>query len=808
MEAPACSTPAFGAPGMTPRWTRGAKDAVGTAYSASSRVWFTLAQGTLTEMYYPTVDRPQVRDFQLLITDGTTFFHGERRDCDSATEVLSDVALGFDVTTRDREGRYTLRKQILADPHLSCVLIQTRLEVAPALARHLRLFLLCAPHLDGGGWHNNAVLASSAGRHLLLAHREGTWLAIAASVGLAHRSAGYVGASDGWTDLARNLRPTWSFDCALDGNVALCAELDLRAGNTAGGVNGKSFTVGIGFGDTQHAAVNAVLQGLGQPFEDSRARFLEQWERTRAHRLPLEKQSSDGGQLYHRSISLLLAHEDKTYPGALIASLSIPWGEAKGDEDLGGYHLVWTRDLVQSATGLLASGDRLTARRALIYLATSQHPDGGFAQNFWINGTPYWQGIQLDEVAFPIVLAWRLRQREGLDGFDPYPMVARAAGYLMRHGPATQQERWEEAGGYSPSSLAVQIASLVCASEFAQQAGDDALAALCLEYADFLEAHLEAWTVTTKGSLLAGVPRHYIRINPAPLAGPNAGEDPDEAILHINNQAPGAPDAFPARDIVDAGFLELVRYGVRPAGDELIEASLRVVDAVLKVATPFGPCWRRYNHDGYGQRPDGGAFTGWGQGRPWPLLTGERAHYELAAGRDVSGYIGAMERLANHLNMLPEQVWDEPDRPGQFLWAGRPTGSAMPLMWAHAEYLRLLRSRGDGAIFDLVPAVAARYCRRRAPHPPLEVWKLHRQVAAVAPGTKLRIQLESAFFLHASRDQWATIEEIRSTATNCGFEYVDIMLGAQQRAPFRFTFRYVKDGRWQGRDFEVGISTK
>ena len=815
MEVPACSQPALGAPGMPPRWTRSAKDAVGTAYSASSRVWFTLAQGTLTEMYYPTVDRPQVRDCQFLMSDGSTFFHGERRDCDSTTEVLSDAALGFRITTKDRGGRYQLQKEVIADPHLSCVLLHTRVEVQPELARTLRLFVLCAPHLDGGGWHNSAQIADSAGRRLLLAHRNGTWLAIAASVDFLHRSAGYVGSSDGWTDLARHRQPTWNFDCALDGNVALMAELDLRGASknspAEGSVNGQEFTVGLGFGDTQHAAVNAVLQGLGQSFAEARARFVEQWERTRQHRLALEPHSGDGGKTYHRSVSLLLAHEDKTYPGALIASLSIPWGEAKGDEDLGGYHLVWTRDLVQSATGLLASGDRFTARRALVYLATSQHPDGGFAQNFWINGTPYWHGIQLDEVAFPIVLAWRMRHepsRSGeprLEGFDPYPMVARAAAYLMRHGPATQQERWEEAGGYSPSSLAVQIAALVCASEFAQRAGDAALAQLCLDYADFLESHLEAWTVTTEGALLAGIARHYIRINPAPLFDAGANEDPNAAVLHINNQPPGQPDAFPARDIVDAGFLELVRYGVRRAGDPLIEDSLRVVDAVLKSDTPFGPCWRRYNHDGYGQRADGGPFTGWGQGRPWPLLTGERAHYELAAGRDVNVYIRTLEALANHLNLLPEQIWDEADRPGQFLKFGRPTGGAMPLMWAHAEYLRLLRSRADGAVFDLIPAVAARYARSPAPRPAMEVWKLHRQVPVIAPGTRLRIQRDAAFFLHCSRDQWATVEEIRSTPTSCGFEYVDLTFGKDQRGPFRFTFRYAEDGRWQGQDFQVAF---
>ncbi len=796
MSDPQPSAEAFGAPGIPPRWTRGAKDAIGTAYSAASRLWFTLAQGTLTEIYYPTVDRPQVRDLQFLITDGATFFQGERRDCDSTTEAMDPQALGYRIVTADRQGRFRLHKEVIADPHLSSVLLHTRVEAAPPLAHALRLFVLCAPHLDGIGAHNCAEIGEAVGRTVLLAHRGGSWMAIGATAPLRYASAGYVGASDGWSDLAAHLHPTFAFQRATDGNVALCAEIDLS--------RTREFTVGLAFGNAREAALNALLQSLDPPFEAARTRFVAQWQRTGEHRLPLEAQARDGGDLYHRSVSLLLAHEDKTYPGALIASLSIPWGEAKGDEDLGGYHLVWTRDLVNSASGLLASGDHATARRALLYLAASQHADGGFAQNFWLNGTPYWQGIQLDEVAFPILLAWRLRRQGALHGIDVYPMVARAAGYLMRHGPATQEERWEEAGGYSPSSLAAHIAGLVCAAEIARAHGDEELSRLALDTADFLESHLEAWTVTTQGALLAGVPRHYIRINPAPLAGAGANEDPNQAVLHIANRPPGEPTEFPARDIVDAGFLELVRYGIRAPGDPLIEDSLRVVDALLKVNTPFGPCWRRYNHDGYGQHRDGEAYTGWGRGGAWPLLTGERAHYEFAAGRDVTPYLRAMEQLANHLNLLPEQIWDLPDLPSHFLYFGRPSGSAMPLMWAHAEYVRLLRSLADGAVFDLIPAVAERY-RAGKRRPPLEIWKLKRQVERAPRGATLRIQLEAAFFLHFSRDGWATTEEVRSSATNCGFEYVDVALPAAQQAPLRFTFRYAADGHWQGQDFAVAI---
>lgn len=788
---------AFGRPGIAPRWTRGAKDAIGTAYAAASRVWFTLAQGTLTEIYYPTVDRPQVRDLQFMFTDGATFFCGERRDCESRSVALSPQALGFSIETADRHGRFRCHKQVIADPHLSCILLQARIESSPALGHALRTFVLCAPHLGGIGGHNDAEVSEVAGRTVLLAHRDGIWLALGCSAPLAWPSVGYVGASDGWTDIANHLQPTFSFRSAPDGNVALSAEI--VAGHAA------EFTVALAFGDTRQAALNTLLQSLGQPFAQTRARFLEQWLRTAEHRRPLEPSSGDEGRLYHSSVSVLLAHEDKRYPGALIASLSIPWGEAKGDDDLGGYHLVWTRDLVNSATGLLASGDQGTAERALIYLAASQHDDGGFAQNFWINGTPYWQGIQLDEVAFPVILAWRLQARHALKNFDPYPLVRRALGFLMRHGPATQEERWEEAGGYSPSSLAAHIAGLVCGADFAHRHGDEKLAQLALEFADFLESHLEPWTVTTQGSLLAGVARHFIRINPAPLVGHGENEDPNSAVLHINNRAPGEQTEFPARDIVDAGFLELVRYGIRPANDPLIVDSLRVVDAVLKVTTPFGPCWRRYNHDGYGQHADGGPYTGWGIGRAWPLLTGERGHYELAAGRDPAPYIEAMEKQANHQHLLPEQIWDQPDLPAKFLYFGRPTGSAMPLCWAHAEYIRLLRSRADGVVFDRLDPVAARYLHSRKKSSPMEVWKLWRRLPAIALGTRLRIVLDSPFILHFSRDNWTTVEEERSTDSGYGFHYLDLSFNRGQSAPLRFTFRY-PDGHWQGEDFAVALA--
>ncbi|MGH7814583.1 MAG: glycoside hydrolase family 15 protein [Candidatus Binataceae bacterium] len=793
VESPA----ATGAPGIPPRWTRSAKDTVVTAYSSSSRVWLTTSAGVLNEIYFPTIDRPQVRDLQFLITDGETFFHEERRNLNSTTEYLSDHGLGVRIVSHSPDGRYTLIKDVITDPHQPAVLMNVKLEGDPALLERLHLYVLLSPHLNVGGWGNSGNLARIVGHEFLTAHKGEIWLALGATAPFVRSSCGYVGTTDGWSDLSENFRLDYNFAAAIDGNIALTGEIDLRKGYT--------FTLGLAFGRYLNRAVTTLFQSLSDPFSERRARFVEQWERACAHVVPLEKWAGDGGKLYRRSVQLLLAHEDKTYFGALIASLSIPWGEAKGDEDLGGYHLVWTRDMVNSVTGLLAAGDNHTALRALIYLACAQRPDGGFPQNFWIDGQPYWSGIQLDEVAFPIMLAWRLDRHHALSDFDPYPMVRLAARFLIEHGPATPQERWEENSGYSPSTLASNIAALICASTMAHDRGDAATAQFLAEYADFLESHVEAWTVTGAGFLVPGIKRHYVRINPVDANDPNPDESLAGKRVVIANRAPGAQYEFPAAEIVDGGFLELARYGIRKPGDSLIEDSLKVIDAVLKFDFPGGPCWRRYTHDGYGQQDDGGPFTHFGRGRPWPLLAGERGHYELAAGRDPSRHIRAMESFANPTRLLPEQIWDQAGIPDALLFFGQQTGSATPLMWAHAEYIKLLRSAADDRLFDLIPEVADRYQGRKRRAAPLEVWKFNRQVRAVTPGARLRIQAAAPFMLHWTDDEWAHPHDTESTPTPVGLDYADIAVAKDAAAPIRFTVRWRNTGAWEGRDFTVAI---
>jgi glucoamylase len=375
----------------------------------------------------------------------------------------------------------------------------------------------------------------------------------------------------------------------------------------------------------------------------------------------------------------------------------------------------------------------------------------------------------------------------------------------MRYGPATDQERWEEASGYSPSTLANNIAGLICAACFARDRNDEVTATFLEEYADFLEKHIEEWTVTTEGTLVPGIARHYIRVHPVDVRDPRPVEDPNQGLLTLANVPPGEPWQYPAKEIVDAGFLELVRYGIRRPDDPVIVDSLRVVDAVLRIETPSGPCWHRYNHDGYGQRADGGPHVGYGVGRAWPLLTGERGHYEVAAGHDAAIYIRTLERFASATGLLAEQVWDEPSRPDIKMQFGCPTGSARPLMSAHGEYIKLLRSVRDGQVFDFVPEAAARYCRMRKSRRALAIWKPNRQVQGAAAASTLRVQAPRPFHLHWTADEWQTVNDTIATPTAISVHFVDIPIDQGQRAPIRFTFLWTSSSAWEGRDYAVEV---
>jgi glucoamylase len=791
--------PAFGGPGLQPRWTSSEKDTVSTAYNAGSRIWFTASHGTLNEIYYPTIDRPQTRDMELLFTDEETFFHEEKRDLQYDFNYIDDNALAVRVVANDLGGRYKVTKEFITDPHHPVVLMNVKIEGDEKVLSRLKCYALLAPHLDGGGEGNSARSLDMTGSRCMLAWKNNVSLALGADCGFTRSSCGYVGHSDGYQDLSDHMRMTWNFGQALDGNIALMGEIDVS--------RHREFTIAIALGEGNHAALAGLIQTLATPFAQHRSRFIEQWHRVTPP-VGLAEVSTDNGKLMRVSHEVILAHEDKTYAGAFIASASIPWGASKSDDDLGGYHLVWTRDMVQSATALMACGHIETALRALVYLACTQHPDGGFAQNFWIDGTSYWCGIQLDEVAFPIILAWRLWKVDGLGNFDIGPFVSAASAFLVRYAPVTQQERWEENAGYSPSTLAVVISALVCAADICRNSGTKELGTFFEEYADWIEAHLDEWTTTTRGFLLPDVTYHYMRIRPPADGEPFHNDQIPKGMIHIANRAPGEEADFEARAVIDAGFLELVRYGVRRADDPLILDSLKVVDAILKIETPNGACWRRYNHDGYGQRKDGGPYMGWGQGRAWPILAGERAHFELAAGHDVTSFITAFEHFSSTGRMLPEQVWDYADLPSEGMYLGHSAGSAQPLVWAHAEYLKLLRSVADGKVFDRISVVEERYgvaSGERTFKSRLEIFQLSRPISVVTQGGILRIMDAAPFQAVYTTDGWATKAETEARLVERIGAFADIPVAKDQIGTIEFTLHWPEGDRWLGRNCIVEI---
>jgi glucoamylase len=433
---------------------------------------------------------------------------------------------------------------------------------------------------------------------------------------------------------------------------------------------------------------------------------------------------------------------------------------------------------VEAAGARFAIGATDEGMRSLSYLRATQETDGHWAQNMWLDGTPYWSGVQLDETSLPILLVGLARSAGALDRASAagyWPMVRSAAGYLVRNGPVTAQDRWEEDGGYSPFTLATEIAALLAAAEMADEAGESAAAGYLRETADTWDAHIERWCYVSGTDLAesSGVPGYYVRIGPSDDGG---AATVAEGWVPIKNRPPGS-DSAPARSVVSPDALALVRFGLRSPDDPRITSTVRVIDAVLKRDFDYGPGWYRYNDDGYGEHEDGSPFDGSGRGRVWPLLTGERGHFEVAAGRlDAARSLAAtMRAMTGEGGLLPEQVWDADDLPDLGLRYGRPSGSAMPLVWAHAEYLKLMRSITDGRVFDLPEAV-----RRHHRDPSAggrRFWRTNHKIQTVPAGATLRIELTHPAVIRGSADGRASAVSTPTRDTGMGMHVADIDLG-------------------------------
>ncbi|MFC3326363.1 glucan 1,4-alpha-glucosidase [Mesorhizobium cantuariense] len=796
---PVTQNVAPGAPGIPARWTSSAKSGVGTSLSPAGQIWFTISHGILNEIYYPRLDSACTRDLGLIVTGPDGYFSEEKRDAAHIIEPFEDGVPAYRLVNSAADGAYRIEKRILADPARPALLQEITFTALKGVPGDYRVYALLAPHLVNAGMGNTAWVGEHKGKPVQFASGRGTCLALASSLPWRTGSAGYVGFSDGW----QQLRNTGELDPACqraeNGNVALTGEIGFSATETKA-------LLALGFGATPDEAAEHAFASLNRGFEPAAKSYVEKWRKWQKSLLPLDRHTASGINSYRTSTAVLATHRSITTPGAAVASLSIPWGFNKGDDDLGGYHLVWPRDLVETAGGFLAAGDAASALQILDYLSSIQQPDGHWPQNAWLDGSVYWPGIQMDECAFPLLLADALHRaghlpRARLITF--LPMIERAASYVVRNGPVTGEDRWEEDAGYSPFTLAVEIAALLAAVDLLDACGMPEPATYLRETADGWNDQIERWTYVSGTAICtqAGVDGYYVRIAPPDSA--EAGS-PKDGFVPIKNRPPSDSNR-PTEAIVSPDALALVRFGLRAADDPRIVDTVKVIDAQLRCELPQGPLWYRYTSDGYGEHEDGAPFDGTGQGRPWPLLAGERAHYELAAGRrnKAISLLAALEGSAGPGGLLPEQVWDGIDLTERELLHGRPSGSAMPLVWAHSEHIKLLRSLHDGAVFDMPPQGVKRYTEDRTVSP-FRTWRFNNKIRTMPAGKTLRVELLAPAIIHWSSHNWATAHDSQTAENAFGIHLADLpVAGLPEGSTLIFTFFWSATGDWENVDFSV-----
>jgi len=787
-----------GWPGISPRWTSSAKSGIGTALNPHSRVWYTVSHGILNEVYFPRVDQACTRDLGLIITDGHSYFSEEKRHCSFENAPIEPGIPVYQLTNTSLDGHYRIHKEIFSDPYRNVVLQRIKFEPRQGKLADYRCYALLAPHIANWGFGNTGWTGDYKGHSMLFARRDHVTLAFACSHPWLARSVGFVGYSDGWQDLSEHFRLTWNYNRAENGNLALTGEVDLAACD-------REFVLALGFGRNCWEAGQQALSSLLEDTDEIRDHFVRQWRNWQDVLLPLDQPRREH-DLYRTSMAVLRTHESKDFVGGIIAGLSIPWGFNKGDEDLGGYHLVWPRDLVETAGALVAGKAPVDALRVLRYLESTQESDGHWAQNLWLDGRPYWGGIQMDETAFPILLLDLLRREAGDllgDLRRWWPLVRNAASFIVRNGPVTQQDRWEEDGGYSPFTLSVEIAALLAAADVADLLGEKVSAEYLRDTADTWNDNIERWTYTIDGDLArqVGVEGYYVRIAP----DSDGAASPLQGFVPIKNRPPDQ-SSVRASAVISPDSLALVRFGLRTHDDPRILNTIKVIDALLRAKLPQGPCWYRYNGDGYGEHDDGSPFDGTGVGRPWPLLAGERAHYEISAGRPefADALLRVMEAsTAGASRLIPEQVWDAPDIPELELFRGKPTGSACPLVWAHSEYIKLRRSLRDGRVFDQPPQTVQRYVVEKR-HCRYFFWIFNNKARTIPCGKTLRIALLSPATVHWSMDNWKTSLDTHTRDTGLGVHITDL---PTDKIPVSheivFTFLWDQEKRWEGVNYSV-----
>jgi glucoamylase len=754
---------AFGAPGIAPTWSSSDKDFVTTALGGS-RLWVTVGHGIINEIYWPSTGQPQVRDFSFYLVGEHRWVDLKRvRNYRLTTPgpylpALSIIHHGED---------YELTLEVLPAPQRDVLLVRYAIE-GP-----YRLVVILAPHLGSTGRGNTAWIEAGAA----YAQHGAAGVCMLADPPLTHLSCGFVGASDGWQDLDAHGQLTYGFTQADHGTVALTAE-----------AAGKNGVIALGFSGNPFGAHTRCRTACATPFEVLRAEFLRDWNDW-GSRLQLPRPDDALGDEGLLSAMVLKTHEDRAYPGAVVASLSVPWGNST--DTLGGYHLVWPRDATLTAFALLAANQVNDARHILAHLAATQLPDGRWPQNYFPTGEPFWVGVQLDESAFPILLAAKLRELGEAELPRIGAMVAAAVAFIVRTGPTSPQDRWEENPGVSPFTLAAAIAALVAAGPWLS----DDEREYALNLADDWNERLEGWCYVS-GTELArqyGVRGYYVRLGTPDKSGGVAD------ILQLRNRN---GEDIRACALVSMDFSYLVRLGLRRARDPRIQDTLKVVDGELKVDTPSGAVYHRYNEDGYGEYADGSPFDGAGIGRGWPLLVGERGHLAMQSGEDPLPYLHTMHRCASSGGLLPEQVWDSPPIPELGLEPGRPSGSAMPLLWTHAEFLKLLIAREHHRPIELLQSVEERYAAPDSAS--VWHWRDEVPVGRLESGHALQIEDRAPFVLHFGFDGWQHVTE--STAVVQPFGLWAVRFTVEQLARFsqlNFTRRYASG--WEGTDYCVTL---
>ncbi|MFL6005665.1 MAG: glucodextranase DOMON-like domain-containing protein [Gaiellaceae bacterium] len=710
------------------------KDCLGTARNTTSKVWYTVANGVLSDTYYPTVDNTNVETLQYVVTDGTSFTDLQTRDMTYSVAALKGSGgMACRVTATAKSGKYTIATDYVTDPARNTVLMHVTFTPLDASYRLYVRYDATVNGNGGGGPDNggadSATVDESTGHPVLVSYdaetatnasnRDYAQPVYGALDGpLADGSSGLVGSTDDDIDATQT--------DAANGNVVQHARVVVDGSGAA--------TLALGFGASQDEAVGAAEGSLGTSFANTLDASMKGWQKydNSLNKPPKELKGLDGetadalADEYYLSANVIKASEDKTFPGAIVASLASPWGQAvsAGDPNntyFGSYREVFGRDLYEAWTGLLADGDLATARAATLFLLERQQlPDGSLPRNSLVNGKPAPDtfGTQLDECAYPILMAYQL----GLTGTSLYEKhIKPAANFVASHGPSFGSERWEEQSGYSPSTIAAEIAGLVAAAEIARVNHDSASAAVWLGVADDYQRSIRGWTVTTNGPL---APRYFIRLSKT--------GDPNAAITY--NVGNGGP-TLDQREVIDAGFLELVRLGELSQKDPDVVASLPVVDSVIRSKTPSGAGWHRYNGDGYGDGSDDGhpwAPSNKGTGHLWPALSAERAEQQLASG-DKAGaavLLLGMKQFASGIGLIPEQDWEFPDlAPSPFgtdptiasigFENGGAAGSASPLTWSAASFVRLAGDLEAGKNVALPKATYDRYVKRTQGTTPL-----------------------------------------------------------------------------------------